>query len=144
MLHDSYTKIFEKFSYKLRRTDVMTSFFAWFWAENWASANMMTFKEPVFFLRSENVVTLPRTNPDSLRSCLCFRVFRLSFASDFFDLLFFRFHQGIVLLWSILSKDASKRLGWELNRKTIKPCTHGRSKNDTTKEAYQPGLRTQT
>ena len=32
-----------------------------------------------------------RTNPDSLRSCPCFRVFRLSFASDFFNLLLVRF-----------------------------------------------------
>ena len=28
-----------------------------------------------------------RTNPHTLRSRLCFRVFRLSFASDFFNLL---------------------------------------------------------
>ena len=28
-----------------------------------------------------------RTNPDSLRSCPFFRVFRLKFASDFFNLL---------------------------------------------------------
>ena len=34
-----------------------------------------------------------RTNPDSLKRCLCFRVFRLNFASDFFDLLLVRFHQ---------------------------------------------------
>ena len=33
-----------------------------------------------------------RTNPDSLRSCPCFRVFRLNFASDFFNLLLARFH----------------------------------------------------
>ena len=35
-----------------------------------------------------------RMNPDSLRSCLCFRVFRLNFASDFFNLLLARFHQA--------------------------------------------------
>ena len=32
------------------------------------------------------------TNPDSLRSCPSFRVFRLNFASDFFNLLLVRFH----------------------------------------------------
>ena len=35
-----------------------------------------------------------RTNPDSLKSYPCFRVFRLSFASDFFNLLLVRFHQA--------------------------------------------------
>ena len=40
-----------------------------------------------------------RTNPDSLRSCLnCFRVFRLSFASDFFDLLLVGFHQAKIIV----------------------------------------------
>ena len=33
-------------------------------------------------------------NPDSLRSCLCFQVFRLSFASDSFNLLPVVFHQA--------------------------------------------------
>ena len=33
-------------------------FFACFWAENWTSADMMTLKEPVLLLRSENMVTL--------------------------------------------------------------------------------------
>ena len=35
-----------------------------------------------------------RTNPDSLRSCPCFRVFRLNCASDFFHLLLVRFHRA--------------------------------------------------
>ena len=35
-----------------------------------------------------------RTNPNSLRSYFCFRVFRLNFASDFFNLLLVRFHQA--------------------------------------------------
>ena len=30
-----------------------------------------------------------RTNPNSLRSCPCFRVFRLNFASDFFFIFFY-------------------------------------------------------
>ena len=38
------------------------------------------------------------TNSDSLRSCLCFRVFRLSYASDFFNLLFARFHQEEIIV----------------------------------------------
>ena len=42
-----------------RKMDVMTFFSAltWFWAENWASADMMTFKKPVLPLRSENMIT---------------------------------------------------------------------------------------
>ena len=38
------------------------------------------------------------TNPDSLRSCLCFRVFRLNFTSDFFNLLLVRFHQAEIIV----------------------------------------------
>ena len=32
-----------------------------------------------------------RTNPDSLRSCLCFRIFRL-------DFVFVRFHQAEIVI----------------------------------------------
>ena len=39
-----------------------------------------------------------RTNPDSLRNCTFFRVFRLNFASDFFNLLLVRFHQVEVIV----------------------------------------------
>ena len=39
-----------------------------------------------------------RTNPDSLRSCLCFRVFQLSFTSDFFNLLLARIHQAEIIV----------------------------------------------
>ena len=35
-----------------------------------------------------------RTNPDLFRSCPCIRVFHLNFASDFFNLLFVRFHKA--------------------------------------------------
>ena len=37
------------------------------------------------------------TNPDSLRSSPCFRVFRLNIASNFFNLLLVRFHQAEVI-----------------------------------------------
>ena len=39
-----------------------------------------------------------RTNPGSLKSCLCFRVFRLSFAFDFFNLLLVTFHQAEIIV----------------------------------------------
>ena len=39
-----------------------------------------------------------RTNPDSLRSCPCFRVFRLNFALDFLNLLLVRFRQGEIIV----------------------------------------------
>ena len=38
------------------------------------------------------------TNPDSLRSCHCFRVFRWTFASDFFNLLLVRFHRAEIIV----------------------------------------------
>ena len=56
-----------------------------------------------------------RTNPDSLRSCFYFRVFRLSFASDFFNLLFVRFHQAeiIVVKHLIQGRNNEARVGVE-------------------------------
>ena len=56
-----------------------------------------------------------RTNPDSLMSCPCFRVFRLNFASDFFNLLLVRFHQAKIIVVKHLFTDPTTRLGWELN-----------------------------
>ena len=37
--------------------------FTRFWAKNWASADAITFKEPVLFLRIENMVTPDVTTP---------------------------------------------------------------------------------
>ena len=39
-----------------------------------------------------------RTNPDSLESCPCFRVFCLNFASDFLNLPLARFHQVEIIV----------------------------------------------
>ena len=47
-----------------------------------------------------------RTNSDSLKSYLCFRVFCLNFASDFFNLLLLRFHQAEIIIVKNLTKDA--------------------------------------
>ena len=38
------------------------------------------------------------TNPDSLKICPYFRVFRLNFASDFFNLMLVRFHQAEIIV----------------------------------------------
>ena len=38
------------------------------------------------------------TNPDSLKSCLCFQVFPVEFSSDFFNLLLARFHQAEIII----------------------------------------------
>ena len=57
-----------------------------------------------------------RANPDSLTSCLCFRVFRLNFASDFFEfLLLARFHQAemIVVQHLIQGRNNEARVGVE-------------------------------
>ena len=56
-----------------------------------------------------------RTNPDSLRSCLCFQVFRLNFASDFFDLLLAKFHQVeiTILKHHVHGRNNKTRLGVE-------------------------------
>ena len=39
-----------------------------------------------------------RTRPDLLRSCLCFRVFRSSHVSDFFNLLLVSFYQAEIII----------------------------------------------
>ena len=56
-----------------------------------------------------------RTNPDSLRSCLCFQVFRLNFAFDFINLLLVRFHQAEVIIVKhlIQRRNNETRLGVE-------------------------------
>ena len=56
-----------------------------------------------------------RTNPDSLRSCLCFQVFRLNFACDFFNLLLAGFHLAeiIIVKHLIQGRDNETRLGVE-------------------------------
>ena len=52
-----------------------------------------------------------RTNLDSLRSCLYFRVFCLNFASDFFNLLLVRFHQAEIIVVKHLVQRRNKE-GW--------------------------------
>ena len=56
-----------------------------------------------------------RTNPDSLRGCLRFQVFRLNFASDFFTLLLARFHQAEIFIvkYLIQGRNNETRLGVE-------------------------------
>ena len=54
-----------------------------------------------------------KTNPDSLKSCLCFLVFPVEFSSDFFNLLLARFHQAeIVIVKDLLRRRKSETLGW--------------------------------
>ena len=53
----------------------------------------------IHLLRESGGGATHRTNPDSLTSCFCFRVLRLSFASYFFNLLLVRFHRvGIIVI----------------------------------------------
>ena len=56
-----------------------------------------------------------RTNPDSLRSYLCFQVFPVEFSSDFFNLLLARFHQAeiIIVKHLIQGRNNETRLGVE-------------------------------
>ena len=59
-----------------------------------------------------------KTNPDSLRSCPCFRVFRLNFSFDFFNLLRVRFHQAgiIIVKHFVQGRNEETRVG-------VKPST---------------------
>ena len=65
-------------------------------------------------LRESGGGAMRRTNPDALRSCLYFQVFRLNFESDFFNLLLAGFHQAEIIIVKHLH--ATTRLSWELNR----------------------------
>ena len=102
-----------------------------------------------------------RTNAESLRSCLGFRVFRLDFASDFFNLLLASFHQAdiIIVKHLIQGRNNETRLGVELltlrsgssqNRRS-KPLHHAKDKDGdywhTIKRRFledQPRVRSQT
>ena len=52
----------------------------------------------ILFSRERNGGAAHRMNPDSLISCLYFRVFRLSVASDFLNLLLIRFHRAKIII----------------------------------------------
>ena len=52
----------------------------------------------ILLSRDSDGGAMHRTNPDSLRRCRCFRVFRLSFASALFDLLLVRFYQAQIII----------------------------------------------
>ena len=56
-----------------------------------------------------------RTNPDSLRSCLCFPSFPVEFSCDFFHLLLARLHQAeiIIVKHLIQGRNNETRLGGE-------------------------------
>ena len=68
-----------------------------------------------------------RTNSDSLRSCLCFQVFRLSFASDYFNLLLVRFQQAEIIIVKHLIHGRNNEVWGGVEPST---CDHGRRKND--------------
>ena len=51
-----------------------------------------------------------RTNPDSLRSGLCFRVIRLNFDSNFFNLLLVGFHQAEIIVVKHLIQGCSNEV----------------------------------
>ena len=59
MSDQAYTK-FGDFSAQTTAcgSDDLSLLFALFWAENWISADLIAFEEPVFVSRSENMITL--------------------------------------------------------------------------------------
>ena len=62
-----------------------------------------------------------RTNPYLLRSCLtCFRVFRLNFASDFFNLLLAGFHQAEIIIPKHLIEGRNNETKFEVEPLTLR------------------------
>ena len=68
-----------------------------------------------------------RRNPDSLRSYLCFQVFRLNFASDFFNSLLVRFNQANIIVVEHLIQGRNNEAWVRVESSTF---DHGRRKND--------------
>ena len=62
-----------------------------------------------------------RTNSDSLRSCLCFRVFRRNFASDFFNLLLAGFHQAEIIIVTHLIQGRNNETRSGVEPSTLRP-----------------------
>ena len=61
-----------------------------------------------------------RTNPDLLRSCLCFRVLPLNFVSDFFNLLLAGFHQAEIIIVKHLIQGRNNETGLEVEPLTLR------------------------
>ena len=80
-----------------------------------------------------------KTNPDSLRSCLCFRVFHLNFAPDLFNLLLVRYHQAqrIVVKHLMQGRKNEARVGvepstlrsWPPQKRRSEPLSHAAVKS---------------
>ena len=64
---------------------------------------------------------MSRTNPDLLMSCLCFQVFRLNFASDFFNLLLVRFHQAEIIVMKHLTQGCNNEAWVGTEPSTMRP-----------------------
>ena len=79
-----------------------------------------------------------RSNPDSLKSCPCFRVSWLSFASDFLNLLLDRFQavfQTEIILVKHLIQGRNNQAWVGVDQLNHKRCVYGRRKT-----IYQPEL----
>ena len=61
------------------------------------------------------------TYPDSLTSCLCFRVFRFSVASDFLNLLLARFHQVEIITVKHLIQGRNNEVWVGVEPSTLRP-----------------------
>ena len=80
-----------------------------------------------------------RTNPDSLRRCFCFLVFRLSFTFDFVNLLLVRFHQAEITVVKHLNQGRNNGpwmrvepltlRSWPSQKRRSKPLGHAADKS---------------
>ena len=74
----------------------------------------------ILLSRESDVGAIHRTNPDTLRSCLYFRVFWLSFASDFFNLLLVKFHQAEIIIVKHLIQGRNNKAWMEVEPSTLR------------------------
>ena len=61
-----------------------------------------------------------RTNPDSLRNCLCFPSFPVELSSDFFNLLLARFHQAEIIILKHLIQGRNNETRLRVERLTLR------------------------
>ena len=61
-----------------------------------------------------------RTNPDLLRSCLCFQIFPVEFSSGFFNLQLARFHQAEIIIVKQLAQGRNNEISLGVEPLTLR------------------------
>ena len=80
---------------------------------------LINFSIFILLSRESDGCAMHRTNPDSFRSCICFRVFCSNVASEFFNLMLVRFHQARRGKYREASYSGTQQLGMGLTQNRV-------------------------